>query len=100
MHWVEIILDEASESTHWGYASGAAPATEPVAVAALALAGHGRRAAAQRACRWLAAHQAPDGTLGISATEMAPHWPTGLAILAWKTMDAGDEYRAVIDKAL
>jgi len=100
MRWVEAILDELSEATSWGYRPGAPPATEPAAMGALALAGHGRHEAAQRACRWLVSLQADDGALGISAAEAAPHWPTGLAVLAWKTIGGAAEYETAIAKAL
>jgi len=100
MRWVETILNELSGPASWGYRPGAPPATEPAATAALALMGHGRHEAAERACRWLVSLQADDGTLGISAAEKAPHWPTGLAILAWKASCGNAEYEAPITKAL
>jgi hypothetical protein len=100
MRWVQAILDELSEPASWGYCPGAPPATEPGAMAAMALAGHGRLEAAERACRWLVSLQADDGTLGISAAEAAPHWPTGLAILAWKANGGTAEYETPIARAL
>jgi hypothetical protein len=100
MGWVETVLDELSEPTGWSYQPGAPPATEPAATTALALAGHGRHLAAERARRWLASVQNDDGTLGILADEQAPHWPTGLAVLAWNAAGAADDYTRSIAKAL
>ncbi|HUY36938.1 MAG TPA: hypothetical protein VMV69_29740 [Pirellulales bacterium] len=100
MRWVEAILDELSEATSWSYRLGAPPATEPAATAALALAGHGRREAAERACRWLVSLQSDDGTLGISATEPAPHWPTGMAMLAWRAIGGTADYETPMTKGL
>lgn len=86
MVWIHSILDRLEDPANWGYSAGEAPASEPVALAALALAGHGRRAAAERAARWLIDIQQTNGSLGISATESSPQWPTSLAILAWRAV--------------
>jgi hypothetical protein len=100
MRWVDAILDELSEVDSWSYRPGAAPASEPAATAALALAGHGRSDAARQICRWLISIQNDDGTLGITAAERQPHWPTGLAVLAWKAMGEEREFERPISKAL
>jgi hypothetical protein len=54
-----------------------------MALAALALAATGRDAEAEPIRRKLAEGQAADGSLGITATEPSPKWPTGWAVLAW-----------------
>jgi len=41
---------------------------------------------AMRPARWLAGMQQPDGSVGISAAQNDPRWPTSLALLAWCTM--------------
>ena len=87
MDWLQQTLDELEQPTGWGYRPGAPAATEPAALAALALAGHGRAAAARRAGDWLLAQQTPDGSLGIFAANHAPHWATSQAVLAWQAID-------------
>lgn len=84
MSWLEPALDRLSQTPVVGYAPGQEAASEPTAVAALALWSHGRREAALEACHWLVARQAPDGAVGISASQAQPYWPTSLAILAWE----------------
>jgi hypothetical protein len=86
MAWIHSILDRLEDPANWGYSAGESPASEPVALAALALAGHGRQAAAEQAARWLIDIQQANGSLGISATESSPQWPTSLAILAWRAV--------------
>ena len=102
MTWVARIVDQLAASPMWGYDAGAMPMSEPTGWAALALLGHGRPEAAQRACDWLNNIRAPDGSVGISATETAPQWPTGLAILAWSAFDGQADkplYAAAIKNA-
>lgn len=87
MDWLEPILDKLAQASAWSYREGGEAATEPTAWAALALATHGRAAAARRAQQWLVERQksstTPDGSLGVSSSQDAPHWPTGIATLAW-----------------
>jgi hypothetical protein len=93
MAWIHSVLDRLEDSANWGYSPQSQPASEPVALAALTLAAHGRRVAAQRAASWLVAAQIASGSVGISATESAPQWPTGLAVLAWKAVTNGQASR-------
>ena len=86
MTWIHSILDRLEDAANWGYFAGESPASEPVALAVLALTSHGRAAAAERAARWLIDIQQANGSLGISATESSPQWPTSLAILAWQSV--------------
>jgi hypothetical protein len=72
-----------SERPCCGYTAGGVPASEPTALAALALVRYSRHDQAAQAAAWLAARQSPEGTVGVNATESSPHWPTALAILAW-----------------
>lgn len=84
----------------WGYRRGAAPCTEPTALAGLALladapaGGGGPEAAAARgAAEWLAAMQRPDGSVGVSAAAPEPGWGTPFAVLLWEAT-GGYEDRA------
>jgi len=81
MNWLAATIDELAAMTQWGYGSSAA--TEPTAWSALALAAHGRNESAALAQQWLVRIQQGNGMLGISDTQAEPHWPTGLAVLAW-----------------
>jgi hypothetical protein len=82
--WLDTALDTLAKSPVCGYARGQAPATEPTALAALALAAHGRADAAAPAIGFLKEIQAEDGSVGVRAGESEPGWPTSLALLAWK----------------
>jgi hypothetical protein len=53
---------------------------------ALALLALGRTADASRPVQWLLENQEDDGTVGITAKERSPVWPTSLAIIAWQAM--------------
>ena len=74
---------DLAETAAWSYQPGGTPATEPMALAALALSATGRDAEAGPIRRKLITCQAADGSLGITATVRTPKWPTGLAVLAW-----------------
>ncbi|HEY5314651.1 MAG TPA: hypothetical protein VIK18_19110 [Pirellulales bacterium] len=107
MGWPQAIVDELEDPRYWAYTPGAGPATEPTAMAALALLGHGRTAAAHKACDLLVERQEAAGSLGIGTGEQAPHWATALAVLAWqaagKTPDAqpsSSKYAQPIERAV
>ena len=42
---------------------------------------------AHAAAAWLAAHQSPDGSVGVWGQQVLPSWPTALAVLAWRALD-------------
>jgi hypothetical protein len=84
---VDASLKLLTERPCCGYGANAAPACEPTALAALALAGHAHDIKAGEAADWLAAQQLSAGTVGVSVKETSPHWPTALAILAWTGCD-------------
>lgn len=83
MNPLAIALDVLECQSAWCYRPGTAPAAEPTAWAALALAAHNRHDAADVARRWLLIAQNADGSVGIRQDEPAPGWPTALAVLAW-----------------
>ncbi|MEX2176006.1 MAG: hypothetical protein WD872_16710 [Pirellulaceae bacterium] len=83
MPWLDEALDQIVRQPVCGYAPGDAPATEPTALAALALAAHQQAPAAGAASDFLSDIQAADGSVGVRAGE-TPGWPTSLAVLAWK----------------
>jgi len=96
MPWLDEVLLRLTCQPCCGYRAEGPPAVEPTALAAMALAAHGRHEAARRALEWLARVQMPDGTLGITATLRQPHWPTGWALLAWSVAEKGDWLRGAI----
>lgn len=78
---------DLADSAAWSYQPSGTPATEPMALAVLALAATGRSAEAWPIRRKLIDCQSADGSVGISTTERTPKWPTGWAVLAWKCTD-------------
>jgi hypothetical protein len=87
MDWIDDTLDALAAATAWGYHAGAPSATEPVALSALALIAHRRDTAARPLLEWLSAHRNADGSLGVTAAQNSPCWPTSLAMLAWLYAD-------------
>lgn len=85
MAWSDEAIDCLVARPICGYRREAIPTVEPTALAAMVLmaAGRGREAAA--ALDWLVGAQSPDGSVGIDADTHQPCWPTGWALLAWKT---------------
>lgn len=107
MTLITPVLERLAALDEWGYRAGTPGASEPTALAALALASYGEHAAAERARDWLSATQAADGSVGICRDEPTPGWPTALAVLAWLSGDDGtantpdeNEHDAAIDRAV
>jgi hypothetical protein len=87
MDWLASTIGQLAAQPVIGYAPTQTPATEPTALAALALiaAGHAKQAAA--ALDFLVECQGTDGSVGIRKDEPSPGWPTSLAVLAWRAAD-------------
>jgi hypothetical protein len=108
MSWIEESLALLENDRHWGYREGEAPACEPAALAALALAAHKRGTTARRIGDWLVEQQATSGSVGVRHQDTDPHWPTGWAILAWTLLASQAEpspderrlYRQPISRAV
>lgn len=66
-----------------GYAAAGPPATEPTALASIALLAANETDAALKAGRWLVGLQAHRGSLGIMPDQGEPSWPTAWAVIAW-----------------
>ena len=99
MTWIEATVNSLAKSPICDYASTGPGASEPTALAALALVGHDRTAAAQPAAKFLLSLQAKDGSIGIRPKEPWPQWPTSLALLVWKLCDP-QQYATAIKAAL
>jgi len=92
MSWREEITERLARAVPGGYAAGDAPASEPTAWAAIALARSTSAQTAQlessrRAGDWLRDCQTGAGSVGINQKESTPAWPTSLALLAWSLTD-------------
>ncbi len=103
--WLESTLDGLGRQPRIGYADGGALASEPTAIAALALAQHSKLDAASSAADFLAENQAEDGSVGVRPGEPTPGWPTSLAVVAWSAVgnalrgvpSAANEFQTNID---
>ncbi len=102
MDLVDLLTDLASADA--GYHAGSPRATEPAALAALALLAHRRDADALPLVDWLTDLQAADGSMGIWTTQPAPGWPIGWSVLAWRAAQnsslANPRYALAIERAL
>jgi hypothetical protein len=88
MAWIDDALKLLAAAPVCGYGPNDAGASEPSALAALALVGHGKSDAAQPAGEFLAKIQdSGDGSVGVREDEPTPRWPTSLALLAWLAID-------------
>jgi hypothetical protein len=96
--WVETLIADLADEGHWSYQPRGRVAAEPTAIAAIALAAHGRLDAADRACRRLVDLQAADGSVGIAADESTPCWATGWAVLAWEKMQTASKQSTFADR--
>ncbi len=98
------IADEAiarlATARSFGYHGGAASATEPVALAAIALIAAGREQSAAPLLHWLLERQSADGSLGVDETNAAPCWPTCWAVIAWRQAQASKLADAKFDAAM
>jgi hypothetical protein len=84
MDFTTALLDDLAATDCWAYQIGSVSAAEPTALAAIALLLDNRVDAACGPLDWLVRAQASEGSVGVTATERSPRWPTALAILAWK----------------
>ena len=89
MSWLDEALACLAARPCCGYHADVPPATEPTALAAMALLAHGSQAAAETALGWLTEIQSADGSVPIDALQQGPGWATGWAVLAWRTALSG-----------
>ncbi len=95
-------IDRLAAHDQWGYHARGPAATEPTALAAIALASIDHPAA-QRALNWLSHEQQANGSLGVMQGQPEPRWPTSLAALAWIAADRAatkPRYEKQIDAAV
>jgi hypothetical protein len=82
MPWTDELIDRLAAQIPCGYHVRGPASTEPTALAALAFLAYRREIAASEALDWLAGLQAADGSVGPTAEQASPGWPTSLAVLA------------------
>jgi hypothetical protein len=82
MPWTDELLDRLAGHVPCGYHVSGPESTEPTALAAMTFIAYGRDIAASKSLDWLASLQAADGSLGPTADQAGPGWPTSLAVLA------------------
>jgi len=98
MSWLDSTLDQLASRPVCGYAHDGEPASEPTALAALALVASGRQTDAEPALAWLARIQAADGSVGIREGQ-SPAWPTSLAVLAWMSANSAGRHSWAMERA-
>ncbi|QDT68242.1 hypothetical protein MalM25_11620 [Planctomycetes bacterium MalM25] len=81
-------IDRLAAAPVGGYHPDGEAASEPIANAAIALSRAGRDKEAELAAEWLVDRQTRAGSVGVTASEDDPAWPTALAMLAWQGVDA------------
>lgn len=80
------LCDSLRHSPVMGYSASRTNASEPLALATLALHGEGETASAQKCSDALADFQDDDGKVGVRDRE-APYWTTALAATVWAQRD-------------
>lgn len=83
MDWYIQATEQLAAATAWTYRPSGKSYAEPAALTSLCLLGLGKVQEATVSAEWLTSIQNTDGSVGVSESEMAPCWPTGLAISVW-----------------
>lgn len=81
------LLRKCVASRAWKYRASGPNATEPAALAALALCAHDLHEEARPIAAWFAQLQTKQGSVGVTAADEKPAWPTSLAVLTWLACD-------------
>lgn len=97
MSWKDELFDRLATAAVGGYHVGAIEGAEPTAYAAMALARADRMKAAIKAADFLAKLQLPDGSVPVQPRTTWPGWPTSLAILAWRAVDAKKHFTHIFN---
>ena len=103
MDWLARVCAELAGRSVWGYSRGDRSASEPAALVGMALTASGDFQGARASLDWLRSIQARDGSIGVSASQREPGWPTAWALAAWIAFDAattGSTYRVPAQKGV
>lgn len=87
MNWHEEALERLADKPLCGYGATDGCATEPTALAALALTAYQRLDTALEAANYLKSYQNESGSIGVRPELPEPCWSTSLAVLAWSAID-------------
>lgn len=100
MHWHHKLLDDLAQAP-LSYGEQATASSEPVALAALAMIGHGRADLALEPLQWLVESQLPDGQVPLRRSPPRPGWTTALAALAWTAAErtGAEDYAEPLQRA-
>lgn len=82
-----------------GYSVVGSPASEPTAIASLALMCCGRLTESATGCDFLVGLQNADGGVRIFSLDTSPAWATGLAMASWSVQDKDERYTQSIAQA-
>lgn len=85
--WTTPALDLLRRTDACSYHAGGPQASEPTALAALALLAWDRPEAAVVKARWLAEQQQSHGSVGVMQGQQSPRWPTSLAVIVWTALE-------------
>lgn len=99
MTWINELLDKLVTTVPCGYHRDGPPATEPTALAAIALCAHGNHDAAVGALGWLSGLQSGDGSIGPTEELNSPGWPTSLVLLAHRLIREHGSTAIVSDRS-
>lgn len=100
MAWQDDFLTRLAARPVCGYGDEATPATEPTALAALALVGAKQLPPAIEAAEFLLGIQNKDGSVGVRPGEAMPAWTTSLAVLTWLATERDNAFRQPIAAAV
>ena len=84
--WTSDFLAYLEDHPTGGYLKDSPVASEPTALAGLALLSWNRIVPSIQAARWLVNHQNTDGSVGVMEGVETPRWPTSLAVILWRAL--------------
>ncbi len=93
MDYLDTVLRRLAASDLCNYHPGLPAATEPTALAAIALFAHGRDTQAARLADRLLEMQNRDGSVGVDRLDQTPGWATGWSVLAWRASQSSPVFR-------
>ena len=88
MALLDSLLPPLAERPIAGYGPHDPAATEPTALACLALSSMNQADPARQAADWLASLQSHGGSLGVFPDQGEPGWTTAVALIAWQSLSS------------
>ncbi len=87
------LLRKFAVNGNWRYNASGPKASEPAALACLALNATGFAREASVLGDWLTQLQTDEGSVGVTESDAKPAWPTSLALLSWLAMERAGNSR-------